>query len=606
MASAKVARFGAVAAALFVAQLILGSRPAIAAPGDVIADVATPEGAVLGKGIAFDGRYLYYTHYNGTVLYRIDVPPAGGPTDATGQVAFPITGAPSGINALSYDATRDAIWAAGGDGVSIYLLSKTGAATLAFGIDPATDRPDNCKVGCSQEINGLAYDAADDTIWYSPDATMRVYHYHSYADQSGTALLVDGTPYVDVDVPPNDMTPECGYDNNSGVAVGGDHLFLAGGGCRYLFEYTKTGTKLGYIQYAYGDQSPWELECDNLSYPVPVIWAKDGWDGHIRAIEQPPGGGCTYGGGPSPAPPPPSAVHDLKVAAPATLTAGRPFSLTVTAETASGDPVATYTGSVHFAASDPNAVLPQDSTLAGGQGTFTATLFRAGAQALTVSDLPNHLSTTVAVSITSQPAVRLALSAPSGATAGSDFTFTVSARDQFDNVDTQYAGTVAFSSSDNGSGAALPPQAALANGQSVFRATLVTAGHQTIAANDTGNATIAGSAGIDVQPGAAAIMTLDAPGSAGVNQPFTVTVTLKDSFGNVATGYAGTVRFSTTDISPLAKMPPNYTFTAQDRGTRAFSVTLQTPPQQRITVTDVVNGSLTATSPPISVRLLLL
>ena len=80
----------------------------------MIADVATPEGQVLSKSIAFDGRYLYYTEYNGTVLHRIDTPPAGGPSAATGHIDIAITGAPSGINAMSYDAGRDLFWAAGG------------------------------------------------------------------------------------------------------------------------------------------------------------------------------------------------------------------------------------------------------------------------------------------------------------------------------------------------------------------------------------------------------------------------------------------------------------------------------------------------------------
>jgi hypothetical protein len=700
MAKTHIARFGAVMAALLVLQLTLASRPALAAPGEVIADVATPEGAVLGKGIAFDGRYLYYTLYNGTVLYRIDVPPAGGPTSATGHAAFPITGAPSGINAISYDATRDAIWGAGGDGVSIYLLSKTtGTATLAFTVDPATDRPGNCKVGCSQEINGLAYDGVDDTIWYSPDATMRVYHYHSFADVDGTAVLVTETPYVDVDVPPNDMTPECGYDNNSGVAVGGDHLFLAGGGCRWLFEYTKTGTKLGYIQYSYGQQSPWELECDNVSYSVPVFWAKDGWDGHIRAIEQPAGTGCSYGGVANANP-----VNHLRVTAPASATAGQPFNVTVTAEDFQNRVVPRYGGTVHFATTDtsPSVALPSDSTLASGQGTFavtlatagtqsltlsdaanslqatvgvvinaaaasqlllgastatptagtsfgltvvaqdpfgnvdtayantvhftstdrstgvalppdstlasgrgtfSATLVRAGAQTITVSDAAN-LQSTVSVVINPAPASQLVLGASTATpTAGTSFAVTVVAQDPFGNVDTAYASTVRFTSTDRSTGVVLPPDSTLTNGRGTFNATLVRAGAQTITATGTAAASVNGSVGVTVQPAAAQTVSVQAPASTKMNQAFNITVTMKDRFGNVASGYRGTLRFSTTDISPLVRLPANYAFNAQDAGAHVFSVTLETPPSQTVTATDTVTASLTGTSADIAVGL---
>ena len=65
--------------------------------------------------------------------------PPPGASYAAGHIDIPIQGAPSGIMAISYDATRDAFWAVGGDGLSIYLLSKTtGVATLRFAIDPST------------------------------------------------------------------------------------------------------------------------------------------------------------------------------------------------------------------------------------------------------------------------------------------------------------------------------------------------------------------------------------------------------------------------------------------------------------------------------------
>ena len=52
--------------------------PAAAAPGDLIADVATPEGpsqaGLWPKGIAMDGQYLYYLDWGGSVLHRIDPP----------------------------------------------------------------------------------------------------------------------------------------------------------------------------------------------------------------------------------------------------------------------------------------------------------------------------------------------------------------------------------------------------------------------------------------------------------------------------------------------------------------------------------------------------
>lgn len=272
--------------------------PAIAARGDLIAEVITTTDPVRGisPSIAFDGHYLYYAEYAGFTLHRIDVPPPGGPTPATGHVETPIIGTLSGIMTLSYDASRDAFWTVGGDGMSVYLLSKTGTATLAYRIAP-DDRP-GFQSGIYATETKIAYDGTDDTIWYSPDATSRIYHYRTSPDVLGTAELVAGTPYIDVNVAPNDMTAQCGYSQSSGVAVGGAHLFITVAGCRYYFEYTKTGAKVGWHAYNFlGGNSPQDLECDNVSYSVPVFWIKDGWEGHFRAVEQPSAGACVFGGG---------------------------------------------------------------------------------------------------------------------------------------------------------------------------------------------------------------------------------------------------------------------------------------------------------------------
>jgi hypothetical protein len=222
-------------------------------------------------------------------------------TFATGHTQTPITGAP-GLMSLAYDAGRDKFWAVGSDGLSIYLLTKAGAATLVFNIDPVQGRPNFSTGTYATEIK-IAYDRADDTIWYAPDATTRIYHYSSSPSPLGTAQLVSGSPYIDVGVPPNDMTAQCGYSQSSGIATGGANLFVSVAGCKYIFEYTKTGTKVSWTAYnTYAGGSPQDVECDNLSYAVPVFWIRDAWDGHIRAFQQ-PGSACTFGGGPVPAPP---------------------------------------------------------------------------------------------------------------------------------------------------------------------------------------------------------------------------------------------------------------------------------------------------------------
>ncbi len=60
--------------------------------------------------------------------------------------------------------------------------------------------------------------------------------------------------------------------------------------------------------------------------------------------------------------------------------------MTVTAQDESGNTVTTYTGTVHFTSSDSQAILPSDSTLNSGTGTFTVTLKTAGSETITASD----------------------------------------------------------------------------------------------------------------------------------------------------------------------------------------------------------------------------
>jgi hypothetical protein len=292
------------ASALALVVLLLGhSRPLEASAGDLIADVNASPNAVFGVSVAFDGQYLYFTNYNDTLLHRIDVPPPGMST-ATGHIAFPIIGAPSGINTISWDNTRQMFWAAGGDGQSIYLISKpttatpTAMAMLQFTVGPA-QRPGNCDnggFGCLLLIDGLNYDGTDDTIWYSPDASQRVYHYLSFGDGLGFAQAAPPAPgYFDVNDPPNDMAPVCGFNYSSGVAVGGSDLFLGADGCKHYFEYTKTGTLVANFPYDFTRAE--DFECDNISYSVSVIWARDAYDGHLRAFEQPAANACIFGGG---------------------------------------------------------------------------------------------------------------------------------------------------------------------------------------------------------------------------------------------------------------------------------------------------------------------
>src|SRR6201984_1974491 len=171
-----------------------------------------------------------------------------------------------------------------------------------------------------------------------------------------------------------------------------------------------------------------------------------------------------------------------------------------------------------------------------------------------------------------QTATHFSVTFPATATAGMTVSFMVTALDAANKVVTRYSGTVHFASTDGQ--AALPANSMLTNGTGTFSVTLKTGGSQTITATDT----------------------VTAPSTAITGTAFSLPVTALDAFNNTATGYTGTVHFTSTDVQPV--LPANSTLT---NGAATFSVTLKTAGSQTITATDTVTASITGTSNSINV-----
>jgi hypothetical protein len=95
-----------------------------------------------------------------------------------------------------------------------------------------------------------------------------------------------------------------------------------------------------------------------------------------------------------------------------------------------------------------------------------------------------------------------------------------------------------------------------------------------------------------VNPAAASRLSINAPAAVIAGKPFVVTVTAFDPYNNVATGYRGTVFFTSSD--QRASLPSTYTFTASDGGVHTFGsgVTLRTSGSQTITAYDVFHPSI--------------
>jgi hypothetical protein len=286
------------------------------------------------------------------------------------------------------------------------------------------------------------------------------------------------------------------------------------------------------------------------------------------------------------------------LSAPANATAGTAISLTVTAQDRFGNVATAYAGTAHFSSSDGQASLPADPTLSGGSGTLSATLKTAGSQSLTATDGSVTGSTTVAVAAAN--ATHFRVSAPGSATAGAPLSVTVTALDAYGNTAAAYAGTVHFASSD--AQAALPADTTLSGGSGTLSATLKTAGSQSLTATDTASGSITGSqAGIVVSAATASTLIVGGfPSPTAAGAAHTLTVTAKDAYGNVATGYTGTVHLSSSDGQ--AVLPVDYLFSASDAGTHSFNVTLETAGTQSLTARDTSTASLTGSETGITVN----
>jgi ELWxxDGT repeat protein len=139
-------------------------------------------------------------------------------------------------------------------------------------------------------------------------------------------------------------------------------------------------------------------------------------------------------------------------------------------------------------------------------------------------------------------------------------------------------------------------------GTHTFSATFGTVGVQSLTATDTATPSITGAKqNIEVTPPAATnfvVSGFSSPTTAGTAATFTVTAKLAN--GSTASGYAGTVHFTSSDGQ--AGLPSDYTFAAAEGGVHTFSATLKTAGTQSLTVREVDDDSISGTQSGITVN----
>lgn len=287
-----------------------------------------------------------------------------------------------------------------------------------------------------------------------------------------------------------------------------------------------------------------------------------------------------------------------------TLVAGQNFSFNVTASNSAGNLNEQYNGGIRFTTLDSQALIPQDSTLVNGQGTFQATYFTAGGYQLSVFDIANPaISGNMAVSVQASAPRALEFELPTLLTeAGIAVAYRVKVVDAFGNP-VNYTGNVAVSSTDK-KASSTPSQVIVFANQANYDGlwTFTTAGSQRLMATSAGLSETT-SLPILVDAGPANSITGDFPTAASSElvNPFSVRVI--DQYGNPTPQFTQAINITQAGGFNFSVSPSPYTFSSADNGAKTFFLrwdygTANAPSNVTVTFTpnpigSVANGAIT-------------
>ena len=196
-------------------------------------------------------------------------------------------------------------------------------------------------------------------------------------------------------------------------------------------------------------------------------------------------------------------------------------------------------------------------------------------------------------------------------TAGTSFNVTITALDQIGDTYTPLSGpeNVTYGGPANSplpsnTAPAYPASVTFAGGVATAAVTLYDAQTTPLTASlTTAQGTATGTSGnFTVNPSTAKTLSVSGfPLSTTAGASGSVTVTADDTYDNVATGYRGTIKFTSSDTD--ATLPSNYAFTGTNPlGTHTFTnVALNTVGTQSITATDTTTSTITGTEGSITV-----
>lgn len=236
----------------------------------------------IGIGIAFNGANLLISCEGDSTVTVIN--PADGSQVPSGGAAVHFIMGASPLSALAFQGPAGPLWGCSGYTTVGIVDLLTNTFTAVFNTAAVDFGDGSLGSGCR---DGLAYDGQDNTIWASGDASPTTEHYSITGAPLGKFTNFG-------------LIGNCG---NSGIAVGGQKLYLANDGCSQIYEVAKDFSTSSL--FATFDRRLEDLECDDLTFAVTnmrgAIWSKDAFDNILNAWEIPLGQ-CAFGGGGGPGP----------------------------------------------------------------------------------------------------------------------------------------------------------------------------------------------------------------------------------------------------------------------------------------------------------------
>jgi hypothetical protein len=288
-----------------------------------------------------------------------------------------------------------------------------------------------------------------------------------------------------------------------------------------------------------------------------------------------------------------------------TVAAGAATSFEVTAVDAFGNTTPNYGGTIAFASTDGQAMLPPayPFTVAdAGQHSFNATLKTAGLQSITASDAADSSITSgpATITVTAAGATHLVLGQqPTTTVVAAPFypAMTVLLEDPFNNVTADSSTVVTIALVNNSVHAILSgtTQVKAVNGIATFGSTAVSLAGTGFTLMAAANALpVVVSSPFDVVPVTHFSIRVIAPSGNKAGSTFGLTVTALDSANRPVAGYRGTVHFSSTDTQ--ADLPADYTYTAGDNGQHTFNAVFKTAGVPMLTVSDRAKSAVKGVS----------